>query len=182
MKTRYLAPLVAVIVGLTALPAAALDWDNASFYGKGALSLPMGDWGDYASIGFGPGAGVHVPHSEQVAFRGELAYFFYSTDADFFDEEDTDVSVNALPIMALVQYDLRQSPMYIIAGVGFTIMSVDIEYATDDGTLVDGGDSSTELSFAFGAGFRPSERVAIEGRFNVVSDANSIEAGALFYF
>jgi opacity protein-like surface antigen len=180
MTKRYLALFAMLAIGLFATSASALDWDESSFYAQGALQLPIGDWSDFVSLGFGGGAGIHVPHSDELSFRGEISYFFYSTDSDFFGD-DADVSVSALPILALLQYQLEDSPIYLLGGLGFTMLSVDIEYETQFGTF-GGDDSSTEFSFVAGAGFAAAENISIEGRFNVVSDANSLQAGAIFHF
>ncbi|MBD3222465.1 outer membrane beta-barrel protein [bacterium] len=180
MTKRSLVLLAMLIIGLFATQASALEFEDASFYAQGAIQLPIGDWSDFVSLGFGPGVGIHVPHSDELAFRGELSYFFYSTDSDFFGD-DADVSASALPILVLGQYNLEDSPVYIIGGLGLTMLSVDIEYDSAFGSF-SSDDSSTEFSFVAGAGFWAGESFSIEGRFNLISDANSLQAGGVFHF
>ncbi len=180
MTKRSLVLFALLATGLFATQSSALEFEDASYYAQGAIQLPIGDWSDYVGVGFGPGAGIHVPHSDELAFRGEISYFFYSTDADFFGDE-ADVSVSALPILVLGQYNLEDSPVYLIGGLGLTILSIDIEFESQFGSF-SGDDSSTEFSFVAGAGFWAAENISIEGRFNLISDANSLQAGGVFHF
>ena len=180
MFKRYLALFALATMVLGASQASALEFDEMSYYAQGAVQLPIGDWGDYVSLGFGPGFGVHVPHSDELSFRGEVSYFFFSTDDEFFGA-DSDVSVSSLPILALAQYSLEDNPIYLLGGIGFNLLSVEIEYDTGFGRF-SAEDSSTELNLVAGAGFMASENLAIEARFNVVSDANSLQAGGVLHF
>lgn len=168
------------IVLFLSVPATALEFEDGHFYAHGSLQLPFGDWSDYVSLGFGPGVGYSVPHSDELAFRGEISYFFYSTDSDFFGD-NADVSASALPILILGQYNLEDSPIYLLGGLGVTILSVDVEYDSEFGSF-SGDDSSTEFSFVLGGGFRAAENFSIEARFNLISDANSLQAGGVFHF
>ena len=80
----------------------------------------------------------------------------------------------------LGQYNLEDSSVYLVGGLGLTLLSVDIEYETQFGTF-SGDNSETELSLILGAGFVAAENISIEGRLNLISDANSLQAGAVYH-
>ncbi|MFO7653707.1 MAG: outer membrane beta-barrel protein [Candidatus Krumholzibacteriia bacterium] len=159
--------LLVFTLALAAAPAGAQDTGPA-FYGQGILSLPMGDFGDLAKIGFGAGLGVSFAHSEMLHFRGEAGYVYYATE----DFPGSDLSFSMIPITALVQYNLENSPLYLLGGLGLAIGMTSVEF--DDGTEAD--DTSSEFGIALGAGTDLTPQLFVEGRFNLISDTNHISA------
>lgn len=180
MLKRSLALFVLALFALGAVQASALDFQQKSFYAQGMLSMPIGDWSDFVNLGFGGGVGMTVPHSAELSFRGEVSYIYYGTDADFFGD-DADVSASAIPILALAQYNLADNPFYLLGGLGFAIMSVDVEYTSPFGSFSsDGG--STEFGLVLGGGYAVNEQFSLEGRFNLISDANNLTIGGVYHF
>jgi len=178
MTKRYLVLFALLTIGLLATQASALDWDESSFYAQGAIQLPMGDFGDIANLGFGPGFGVLVPHSDELSFRGQIAYYFYSTE----DVPGGDVSVHAIPLLALVQYNLEDSPVYLLGGLGLTFASASYDYDVEGFGSGSYDDSETKFTFTAGAGYPVAEKISLEARFNLISDANSLQFGGIFHF
>jgi len=177
---KRLVLLTATIAILAAVPASALDFDQKAWYGQGILALPMGNFGDFAKIGFGGGLGLKVPHSPELDFRGEVSYIYFTTE----DVEDFDVSASQIPILALAQYNMDSSSAYLLGGLGFAIAKSSFDYTGPEtifGDISDSG-SSTEFGLVLGAGFNLSPTMTLEGRFNVISDANSLTANLGWWF
>ena len=177
---RRLFALILIGILAFAIPAAALDLEQRSFYGVGELVLPMGDFGDFAGTGFGGRVGVTVPHSDQLNLRAEIGYLMFGGK----DFGHYDFSYSMIPIMFLGEYHHElDSPMYFLGGLGFTRFAFDAEYTGDDGDFFsDYDDSSMELTLCFGGGYSVNEQFIIEGRFNVISDANSIRLLGVYHF
>lgn len=164
---------------------AQLDFEAKSFYAQGMLTLPSGDWGDAAGTGFGGGVGMTVPYSELLSFRGEISYVMYA-GKDFGDYE---FSYSMIPVAVLGQYRMKAEDQYfLLGGLGMTSVKFDAEYT---GEVIEGfesfygGDydySSTEFTLILGGGFDLNEQVALEGRFNMVSDANFLSVHGTYAF
>jgi opacity protein-like surface antigen len=166
--------LVLMIV-LMASAANALDFDQKQFYGQGVLALPLGDWGDFANLGIGAGLGMVVPHSAEMAFRGEISYIHFMTD----DVEGADYSFSMIPINVLLQYNLESA--YLLGGLGLTFAKAKVEVDSGFGDF-SSSNTDSELGLVLGAGFDLTESVTLEGRFNIVSDANYLSANVGFRF
>ena len=178
---KRIALFAALITVLAAVPALALDFQQKSFYGQGVVTLPMGDFGDVAKLGIGAGVGMTVPHTEQITFRGEISYIYYTTE----DFGDADVSVSQIPVMVLGQYNMTDSDLYLLGGLGlvFSKLDMDVEFSYEGYTYSDSAsDSSTDLGLVLGAGYNLKPGMVLEGRFNMVSDANSVSAHVGFSF
>ena len=175
---KRLVLLTATIAILAAVPASALDFDQKAWYAQGILALPMGDFGDYANLGFGGGLGIKVPHSPELDFRGEVSYLYFSTE----DVPEADVSFSMIPILALAQYNMDSSSVYLLGGLGFVIGKTSIESTVAGFGDFDVSESETDLGLVVGAGANLSPTMTIEGRFNAVSDANSVSAHLGWWF
>jgi len=175
MNLRRIMLVTVCLVTLIAAQASALDFQQKQFYGQAVAALPMGDFGDFANFGFGAGVGLLVPHSEQLSFRGEATYLYYLDDA----EGDADVSLWQIPVQVLAQYSLTNSKVYLLGGLGLAWTHVDL--GLDDefdalGIEVDDSATETDVALALGAGYALSPKMVLEGRFNLISDANSVSA------
>jgi len=175
MKLRH-ATLVCLLAVALAAPASALDFQQREFYGQAVVALPMGDFGDISNFGAGAGLGMRVPHNENFSFRGEASYLYFSDDI----EGNDDVSLYQIPVLVLAQYDVKESPAYILGGLGLAFTHFDLGLGEIEG--VDTASTETDLALAFGAGARLSPHLTLEGRFNLVSDANSVSAHIGWYF
>ena len=166
--------ILVMLIALLASGAAALDFDQKQFYGQGILALPIGDWSDFATIGFGAGIGMTVPHSPELSFRGEISYITYSTE----DIEGADYSYSMIPVNVLAHYNMES--MYLLGGLGLVFATVDVEF--DDAPGFGGSNTENELGLIVGAGFELSPKLTLEGRFNLISDANFISANIGYRF
>jgi len=180
MIKRSIALFALALLAFGATQAAALDFDQKSFYAQGMLSVPMGDWSDFVNTGFGGGVGMVVPHTDELTFRGEVSYLTWGTDSDFFGA-DYDVSASGVPVLVLAQYNLEDNPFYLLGGVGLAFMSVKVEYSGPFGSG-SASDGSTEFGLVAGGGYAVNEQIAIEGRFNLISDANHLTVGGVYHF
>lgn len=167
---KLMLALVLTVV-LMASAATALDFDQKHFYGQGVLALPIGDWSDFANLGIGAGVGMVVPHSAELAFRGEISYIYFMTD----EVEGADYSFSMIPVNVLMQYNLES--VYLLGGLGLTFAKSKVEVGEFSSS-----NTESELGLVLGAGFELSPSVMLEGRFNIVSDANYLSANLGFRF
>jgi opacity protein-like surface antigen len=179
--------ITALLSVIVALPAAALDFDQKQWYGQGIVALPMGNFGDIANFGFGAGVGMLVPHTPELSFRGEISYIYFTTeDVEGFDgAEDIDVSASMIPITALAQYNMKDSEMYLLGGLGIAIAKASVDYPESVDTFgfdASYSDTSTEFGLTLGAGYHVKPGMTLEGRFNVISDANSLSVNLGYFF
>jgi hypothetical protein len=158
-----------LLVSLFAMPAMALDFAAKQFYVQGVVALPMGNFGDVANLGFGGGVGMLVPHNDMMSFGVEASYLTYATE----DVPGADVSFSMIPILFLMHYNLTDSPLYLLGGLGVAIGSSSVDFTASD--LYDVDDSSSDFDLALGAGYDATPNLCFEGRINLVSDANQIE-------
>ena len=178
---RFVCVLIAFVVVLGALfavPANAFDFDQKQFYGQGVFALPIGDFGDLAKFGFGAGLGLVVPHNEELSFRGEASFLYYLDDIEepVGVDVDPDVTLWQVPVQFFAQYTFPESQFYGLAGLGLTFTHVDWGTDTIGGISAESSNTETDVALSFGGGFQIDEKMGIEGRFNIISDANSISA------
>ena len=173
MFKRMLALMLTIVVAASA--ATALDFDQKQFYGQGVLALPIGDWSDFANLGIGAGVGMHVPHTPEMSFRGEISYIHFMTE----DVEGGDYSFSMIPVNVLLQYNLES--MYLLGGLGLTFAKAKVEVDSDFGDF-SSSTTDSEIGLVLGAGFELSPSMVLEGRFNIVSDANYLSANVGFRF
>lgn len=166
--------VVALALVLLVPAATALDFDQKAFYGQGVLALPIGDWSDLVNLGFGVGLGMRVPHSDVLSFRGEITYIHFSTE----DIPNADWSWSMIPVCVLGEYQM--DTMYLLGGLGLFFARSEVKYDNHPEWNFSGSDS--ELGLVLGAGFELSPSMVLEGRFNLVSDANFLTANLGFRF
>ena len=182
---KRLVLLTAMIAILAAVPASALDFDQKQMYGRGVLALPMGNFGDFANLGIGAGLGMLVPHTPNISFRGEISYIYFTTEDFSFAGESADVSASMIPVNALIQYNLTDSKVYLLGGLGlaFAKLSVDFPSTSDLGFgSTSSSDTSTEIGVTLGAGTQLKSTLGLEGRLSLISDANSISGNLIWWF
>jgi opacity protein-like surface antigen len=159
-----------VLLSLIAVPAMALDFAGKQFYVQGVVTLPQSDFGDVASLGYGAGVGLYVPHTDVLGFRAEVSYLTYSLD----DLMPDDASISMIPVLVLAQYNLADKPIYFLGGIGMAFSSADSGIAGTD------SESSSDFAVALGAGYQATPMLSIEARYLMISDANQM-AGVLGY-
>ena len=151
-----------------ALSTSALQAQSKLTFGAGAgLTLPMGDFGDAAKLGWHGLALVgYSPSASPVGFRGEFFYGQNNTDG-------IDGSFKLAGAMASVTYDFPSKSSirpYVLGGIGMVNAKVEI-----DGF---GSDSETKLAAAGGGGIKfragSNANFFVEGRFvNVFTSGSS---------
>lgn len=174
---KRLVLIIALLSVFAALPAAALDFTQKQMYGQGIVALPMGDFGNIANLGIGAGVGLLVPHTPELSFRGEISYVYYTTE----DFGDADVSASQIPVIALGQYNLTDSRAYLLGGLGLVFSKASVDYGSlypDYG----GSDTSSDLGLVLGGGYQMKPNLNLEGRLNLVSNANSFTVNVVYWF
>ncbi len=161
---------IALLASLAAAPALAVDvdYDATKYYGQVQALFPSGDWSDFVNLGFGPGFGMILKHNETTAFGIEASYLMFATE----DLEGADVSWSMIPVMAMGHYHLNNSSAYLLGGIGMAFASAEIDY--EDPDFPDLDDSDSEVAITLGAGLNATPKMFFEGRFNAISDANSL--------
>ncbi len=165
--------LALVMMTMIVTQASALDFQQKSFYAQGLIALPMGNFGDVANVGFGPGVGMLVPHTPELSFRGEISYIFYSTDS----VAGVSTSASEIPLVALAQYNLTDSPAYLLGGLGLAFGHASAEY-----NGFKASSNSTDLDLVLGGGYEVSPQLGIEARLSIISDANQISFHGVYHF
>lgn len=161
---------IALLATLAAAPALAVDvdYDATRYYGHVQAIFPSGDWSDFANLGFGPGVGMIFKHTEKMAIGIEASYLMFSTE----EIEGADVSWSMIPVLAIGHYHLNNSSAYLLGGLGMAFASSEVDY--DDSDAFDFDESESELAITLGAGLNATPKMFFEGRFNAISDANSL--------
>jgi len=122
--------------------------------GQLGASVPMGDFGDGADLGFHLGGLIeYKPASLPMSLRGELTYHRNGLKEDFFGSDFGDIDGNFSQIdfvgNALVPFGDAASTArpYVIGGLGLYRMKAAAEFED-----VDISDTQTKFGLNFGAG------------------------------
>ncbi len=136
------------------------------------LSVPMGDFGDVANMGFLFQGFVNFFVAPNISLNGSLGYYTWGFDTDVYDG-----SFYNIPLMFGAHYEipLEGFTPYFGAELGLNFVgSSDVEI---NGFKVSSGDSETRFGFApfFGAFFPVAPNIDLKGRmkFNIIEDANN---------
>jgi opacity protein-like surface antigen len=160
-----LAAVFALALAAPPSHAAGMTWIGAG----GGLNMPMGDFGDVASLGFFGGvSGTHMLN-DQFGVGGDIHFHSFGVDDEFEEGlavlagESVDVSLSALQFTA---HGTWMFPMegdfkpYARLGLGFYNVGSKVE-----GGTFDSDDSETNFGFNLGLGgmFKTSDTMAIGG-------------------
>jgi hypothetical protein len=139
----------ALALSLVSIPAAAFAQDAPRPKTLGvdaAVVLPIGDYGDLATLGFGALARFEIPLQPQlsITIRGGVILHIM-------DEAAGDASFFMVPLYGGARYSLGAAGqgVYLAGEAGLTYGHVSVD--TGFGTA---SDSETELGVTLGAGFR----------------------------
>lgn len=174
---RILVQGVAAVAALTLAAAPAAAQTGVTFGLGGGGSVPLGDFGDVAEIGFhGTGfvgfqGGANLP----VGFRIDGLFQRFSTDADAIGPGDFDVDYQLISGSANVVYEFMTSEEtrfrpYLIGGGGIYNVDLKGEDADELDDLGFEGDA-TKFGLNGGAGFNfafGNVGLFLEGRFHNV--------------
>jgi hypothetical protein len=152
---------------------------------QGGVTLPMGDWSDVVSTGFGGKASFLYNLNKKLAISGEFGYFSFGQKEDVYG----DFSWSMMPILAGVRYYFTPKGFraYVMGKLGVYVANA--SYEVDFGPFLGGkqtyDDSDSEFGFALGGGFLypigKTLNLDVNVGYNIVSDANylGINAGVL---
>jgi opacity protein-like surface antigen len=139
--------------------------------GQVILSMPMGDFGDGADMGFGLAGLFNYYFTPQVLLNAQIGYISWSTDVD-------DFSISNVPVTAGVHYEFKSEGFtpYIGGELGLNFFSMNYpdeyeEYITDD------SETKFGLGLIGGILIPLSKGVDFRGqaKINIIEDANTFE-------
>lgn len=110
-----------------------------------AVVLPLGDYGDVATLALGPLARAEFPVAPRLAITARAGVLYHLTKSDY------DGSLWFIPIYGGARYSLGAGPdgPYLAGELGITIA-----YARADTGFGTASDSDSKLGGSFGAGLR----------------------------
>ena len=139
------------------------------------LAMPLGDFGDFASFGVGPAAGIEFPVGDNIGVTVQVAYDFLTPNSDV---KDLVKSMSMLPAQAGIKYYFmdQQEGFYAHGQLGIHSMSTTSEDLDLGplGTIEGETTTSTNFSWAIGAGYQ-LEKLDIGLRYNSISPDSDIE-------
>jgi hypothetical protein len=140
---------VCVSLAVLALPSAAFAQDAARPKTLGvdaAVVLPLGDYGEVATLGVGALVRFELPLQPQLAITARAGALYH-----IMDEDAGDASFLLVPIYGGARYSLGAGGegLYLAGEIGLTWGRVSVD--TGFGTA---SDTDTELGLTLGAGFR----------------------------
>ena len=142
------------------------------FSGGLEVALPLGDFGDAYSLGYGVSLGGEYGINDNISADLQVGYIFLSVD----DALSEFIASSAMiPAQVGVRYYLDEvgSGLYLKGMVG--IHSVSIKTEDIDlgplGTIEGETTSDSNLSFGVGAGFFVNENIDASARFNIITSS-----------
>lgn len=141
----------------------------------GNVALPIGDWADFANIGFGGTASYEHQFNRNLTGTATAGYLIWGGKEDI---PDFKYDYSAIPVLAGVKYFFVPGQGFYVAGqAGFHFFSVDVE-STVPGFQFSSSGSETEFSAAAGLGYEvpagSKGAIDISAMFNLISDLNYI--------
>ena len=176
---------------------------NAQFNAGIDIALPMGDFADGASMGYGISAGYEHKMGDNMGIGGELGYLMFSSKTDLYDGffDDVSYSQSMIPILAHFKYYFTENTngMYAKAALGMTMYKVTLSYTSTQLTGFDSNlnpiystveqdlsSSDTFLTYGVGAGYLVNEKIDIAAEYRIVSgdggSADYINVGVAYNF
>jgi len=124
---------------------------NGRFSLGAELALPMGDFADFSSIGFGGSLRYEYPVSDNIGLTGTVGYLIFGGKAEG-DFDGIDYSMIPIQIGGKYYFTENQNGMYF--GVEVGVHSLKAEYTEDfGGSEISVSTTSTELSYAPALGY-----------------------------
>lgn len=156
------------------------------------LALPMGDFGDLASTGFGGTATFTYRVIPNLDLTGTLGYLSFGYDSD-----QIDGSFSTIPFLVGGRYYFPTGTVrpYAVAELGLHFGSATVEYPSQSfgGFTFGGGEtssSSTDFGFGFGGGVQVpvADKICVDGtlQYNLIATSGSssgfisLEAGVAY--
>lgn len=136
------------------------------------IALPLGDFGEFATLGYGASAGYELGISDNLSATARAGYILLAVDSEL---DGFVKSMAMIPIQAGVRYYLDEVGSGIHAGlqVGVHSMSITTEDIEILGTTIEGTtESETDLSLAPTVGFHVTDQIDVAARFNIILSAD----------
>jgi hypothetical protein len=136
--------------------------------GQVGISLPMGDFGDGANMGFGFLGNFFYGINANIDLTGSIGYISWGSDAD-------GASFSNVPIVAGARYYFQKSQFtpYGVAEIGINNLS----FSYESSFFGDYSVTSTEIGLGLGGGFLYSlgnMDLDVNAKINIISDANHL--------
>lgn len=145
----------------TCLLAAGLQAQDSGFNAGLDVALPIGDFGDLFSVGFGPTVGYDKEAGDQGLLGLDASFLFMSAKEDFITKGKT------LSLLGHYKYffggDVREGA-YAMGNIGWASVSYSFELSTPLLT-VSSDESLGGLSYGIGLGYYVSERIDVALRY-----------------
>lgn len=162
-----------MMIGGAALLVAANVSGQAMQISLGAdVALPLGDFGDFYTLGIGPAAGFELPVGDNIGITAQLSYQILMPSSDF---SDLVKSSSMIPAQVGLKYYFmdQQEGFYGHAMLGIHSTSVTTEDQTitvlGQTTTIEGStESSSGFSWGIGLGYQ-LEKLDIGVRYNSIS-------------
>ena len=113
---------------------------NAQFSAGIDVALPLGDFSDASSFGFGASVAYDFPLSDQMSVGGQAGYTMFPAKTPDGAPDDYSASYAAIPILGNFKYYFADNTngFYAMASVGISIFSSKVEYTYDSFEFVNG--------------------------------------------
>lgn len=159
---------VLVVCAALALSGGAMAQSPQISFGAD-IGLPMGDFGEVASLMIGPNVGFEYPMGDKLGLTAQVGYDLVMLKDDAKDAFD---KYSIMPLQAGLKYYFQESQkgFYGHAQVGahnISVTTADIDLGPF-GKVEGKSDSQTNLSWAVGAGYQ-LEKLDIGLRYNSIS-------------
>lgn len=142
---------------------------QVDFSGGLEVALPLGDFGDFASLGFGVSLGGEYGINDNISADLQVGYIFLMVDDAL---SDLVKSSAMIPAQVGVRYylDTKGTGAYVKGMVGIHSVSTTTEDFEFGGITVEGEtNSETNLSFGGGIGYFVNENIDASVRFNIIT-------------
>lgn len=139
------------------------------------IALPIGDFADLASFGFGFSGGGELPVGDNLGITGTLGYTILSVNGDL-DGFIKNISMIPVQFGAKYYFSEQQSGAYGHAQVGLHSVSIKSESVSLGifGNIGGETTSETDLSYAIGGGYFINENIDLGLRFNGIAADESL--------
>ncbi len=154
-------------------------------------AIPVGDWGDWVSTGFGGIGTFHYELKPEITLTGAIGYYSFGSKNDISDLIGSygDYSYSVVPIVAGARYNLGKNAEkfmpYVGAELGFYLVSSSWKVSYW-GYSADYDHSETEFGFSPMVGFKYNLQknldLDVNAKYSIISDIGQfvVNAGVVF--
>ena len=177
------------LVAMVAFLGVTIEAQAQEFRGSAGLeiALPMGDFGDAYTLGYGLSVGGELPVGDNLGVTATVGYLLLSVDSELKDFVKSSAMIPA-QLGLKYYFDEQQTGAYAHGQIGVHSNSTTFEDTED---IVVGGitvlegqegetESDTNLSWAIGAGYFVNENIDLGLRYNSITSGED-EVDALSY-